>query len=66
MQDLGIGEGGLWTPLMLLCLQVQRMRPSPFHKGSGKPKPAAGASNLGKKPAGGKGKAAAESEVCLP
>jgi hypothetical protein len=44
------------------------MRPSPFHKGSGKPKTAAGASNLGPKPAAapkGKAKAAADSEVSL-
>ncbi len=40
------------------------MRPSPFHKGSGKPAAALGASNLGKKPVAGKAKAV-DSEVSL-
>jgi hypothetical protein len=47
---------------------VQRIRPSPFHKGSGKPAAAAPkASNLGRKPAAPKSKkAAARVEVSRP
>lgn len=50
--------------------KVQRMRPSPFHKGSGKPAGAAakaGPSNLGRAPAAAKGKkAVVSSEVSMP
>ena len=48
-------DGAAASPLPAPKAKVQRMRPSPFHKGSGAAKPAAGAarpgSNLAPKPA---------------